>query len=632
MTIAVSARGRRQLMVDKYFKRKGLNTENMRRKLAINIPRSALININVTNITSQSSLRPAVGSVEFKVLSAEGYIIEAQTSGFIIQNKFTGLLDINTTGISPNYFEKNAPANYTVSFNPINFEQNMKIHIGVPWSITIPDKPICRGLLGTDQTDLTCTVVRGNNTLIFSDALVQMKLKPDTIKLFINNLTNPKENVVTKSFQLITKSYDGYKIDERTTDLAINFYCVFPCKTCNLTNPTQCTSCYWTTTEYKYLYKDQCRQNCPDNMYEILTSARQTCDFCKSPCATCRINATYCETCIPDYKLYVDEHTCYEIINYPFPILCTAFFFVVVVLCVDCFRKSTNFLQALLFFLSFLEVAVWCMMIFLYGIGKVEGHRSLSVVSFAVQDLLNLFFIPVHLKLMMPAASPEYKQVFEEYKCSSWTLQIIAYLFNFKMSLILISSFAARPRFSGTFSGDSWQKFNLFAILYIVLTYLPFMFDFYVYFTTYGLRQYASYVGIEAVVIMTIICLTMMLEILQQCQCVGILERDLGKRAGLSNELKKGKKKRRALRSGMGNDESDYGEYDSEHDYYFEDDADASPSEEEEVEEEEYYDEEEEEESETYESVDAKGNKVKRKREKTTKGRESIKDNKKELR
>lgn len=101
---------------------------------------------------------------------------------------------------------------------------------------------------------------------------------------------------------------------------------------------------------------------------------------------------------------------------------------------------------------------------------------------------------------------------------------------------------------------------------------------------------------------------------------MGILERDLGKRAGLSNELKKGKKKRRALRSGMGNDESDYGEYDSEHDYYFEDDEDASPSEEEELEEEEYYDEEEEEESETYESVDSQGNKVKRKRGKTTKG------------
>ena len=64
-------------MVDKYFKCKGLNTENIQRKLAINIPRSALININVMNITSQPSLRPVVGSVKFKVLSAEGYIIEA---------------------------------------------------------------------------------------------------------------------------------------------------------------------------------------------------------------------------------------------------------------------------------------------------------------------------------------------------------------------------------------------------------------------------------------------------------------------------------------------------------------------------------------------------------------------------
>lgn len=120
----------------------------------------------------------------------------------------------------------------------------------------------------------------------------------------------------------------------------------------------------------------------------------------------------------------------------------------------------------------------------------------------------------------------------------------------------------------------------MFAVLYIILVYLPFMADFYIYFNTYGLRQFATYVAIEAVVIMTIICLVLMLEILQQCQCAGILERDLGKRAGLSNDLKKGKKKRRAARSGMGNDESDYGDYDSEHDYYFEDDEDESSEEE----------------------------------------------------
>lgn len=52
-----------------------------------------------------------------------------------------------------------------------------------------------------------------------------------------------------------------------------------------------------------------------------------------------------------------------------------------------------------------------------------------------------------------------------------------------------------------------------------------------------------------------------MLEILSQCACSGISESDLGRRAGLSRDKKgKGKKKRRALRSGMGNDEEDYGE------------------------------------------------------------------------
>lgn len=91
--------------------------------------------------------------------------------------------------------------------------------------------------------------------------------------------------------------------------------------------------------------------------------------------------------------------------------------------------------------------------------------------------------------------------------------------------------------------------------------YLPFTADFYLYFTTYGLRKLTSFVAAEACVIRTIICLILMLEILSQCACAGINESDLGRRAGLAKDKKgKGKKKRRALRSGMGNDEEDYGE------------------------------------------------------------------------
>ena len=82
------------------------------------------------------------------------------------------------------------------------------------------------------------------------------------------------------------------------------------------------------------------------------------------------------------------------------------------------------------------------------------------------------------------------------------------------MSLMLVSSFCARPRFSGTFNDDSWKKFNMFSVLYIILVYLTFVSDFYIYFTTYGLRQLTSFVAIEATIIMTIISLILMLEIL----------------------------------------------------------------------------------------------------------------------
>ena len=107
---------------------------------------------------------------------------------------------------------------------------------------------------------------------------------------------------------------------------------------------------------------------------------------------------------------------------------------------------------------------------------------------------------------------------------------------------------------------------------------MPFTADFYLYFIDNGLRQLTSYVALEACVIMTIIAMILMLEILQQCSCAGIAESHQGKRFGLPTDKKmSNKKKRRALRSGMGNEEGDYDdEYDSEEDEYdLEDDVGA---------------------------------------------------------
>ena len=190
-------------------------------------------------------------------------------------------------------------------------------------------------------------------------------------------------------------------------------------------------------------------------MYEVEGEV-PGCDFCQWPCETCGATATECLTCPQGYLLYEVDNTCYEEINYVFPFLGTAVLMFLVVLITDCVKRSTNFLHSILFFFSFLEVGAWGYLIYLWAVGRVEGNRQLTMVSLGVQVLINLVFCAVHYKVMQPNAAPELKQVFKEYKRSSWCIQILAYLFNYKMSLMLISSFAARPRFSGRYNNDSW--------------------------------------------------------------------------------------------------------------------------------------------------------------------------------
>ena len=172
----------------------------------------------------------------------------------------------------------------------------------------------------------------------------------------------------------------------------------------------------------------------------------------------------------------------------------------------------------------------------------------------------------------------------------------MAYLFNFKISIMMVSNFGALPRFGANYTPDNWAKFNIFSGLYIVLVYLPFALDFYEYFTQFGLRSLTSFVAIEAVGIMTIICIILLLEIIQQCNCIGMGSMDIGKRAGLIKDMKRKAKKgkRRTQRSGMGNDESSWeDEYDSENDAYMDVvDEEVAGEEEAESEQEEYYDEE----------------------------------------
>jgi len=101
--------------------------------------------------------------------------------------------------------------------------------VGIPWNWN----STCVGVTGTDKLQLACEADWTNYTITLTDALASKDVMPDVIEFILENLTNPIDNIVTESFTILTKTWDGYEIDSVDTDLVLNFVCVFPCATCD---------------------------------------------------------------------------------------------------------------------------------------------------------------------------------------------------------------------------------------------------------------------------------------------------------------------------------------------------------------------------------------------------------------
>lgn len=251
----------------------------------------------------------------------------------------------------------------------------MRILITVPSTIYIPDNVTCIGIAGVDNKDLTCIIDRTANTLNITNGFTVTTLRPDSVKIMIQQLQNPLINIITSSFQIQTYTYDDYQIDQILSGLEINFYCVYPCKSCNTSRPTQCLSCYFASDSFRYILNEKCLNTCPDGMYKLELSylrpnlTAPTCDNCTSPCQTCGENATQCLTCIPGFLLYGLDSSCYEDITWYFPFLAAAGFFGLVVLITDCIKSSTNFLHSYIFFLAWIECGVIGFLVYLYLLG-----------------------------------------------------------------------------------------------------------------------------------------------------------------------------------------------------------------------------------------------------------------------
>ena len=58
------------------------------------------------------------------------------------------------------------------------------------------------------------------------------KANPGEMVILIERLKNPSENIITSSFNIRSETYDGYAMDEITSNITINFYCEYPCAEC----------------------------------------------------------------------------------------------------------------------------------------------------------------------------------------------------------------------------------------------------------------------------------------------------------------------------------------------------------------------------------------------------------------
>lgn len=169
--------------------------------------------------------------------------------------------------------------------------------------------------------------------------------------------------------------------------MTVNFFCEYPCASCDDVQKDKCHSCYSTAKEF--LWHDYaCFQECPLGFTNTTTN---NCTACTEPCATCSDTPETCTSCISGFTLYWDRPACRELVYWPFPFLCLGFVFFTIISISECTTKGeSRFKEALIALVSLPEVAAWaCFLVFLYS-------RTNLVGSFYLGSLAAVMYITIN--------------------------------------------------------------------------------------------------------------------------------------------------------------------------------------------------------------------------------------------
>mmetsp|Transcript_62324 Transcript_62324/g.86082 ORF Transcript_62324/g.86082 Transcript_62324/m.86082 type:complete len:284 (+) Transcript_62324:154-1005(+) len=283
----------------------------------------------------------------------------------------------------------------------------MKIKVTLPSEIDLPSKNIgCEGLLGTNSPELLCSVNLSKKTILVQNATVFSTANPGIVKIKFSNFRNPNKDIITGSFGIETTTVDGYKIDQLSSNMTVNFFCTFPCATCDLDQPDFCYSCYGGADE-RYFFGNKCISECPSNWYE---REDNFCGLCRWPCVECDGGPLYCTECADTYTVVPDTGTCREVIMWPFPFACAAVFSLLVVIISEALtRGESRFKEAAVALISLPEFFSWCVFaIFLtHRIGP-KGTSASAIFACFVYGVLNMTHMLLHRKQIIKESMNSY--------------------------------------------------------------------------------------------------------------------------------------------------------------------------------------------------------------------------------
>jgi hypothetical protein len=267
----------------------------------------------------------------------------------------------------------------------------------------------------------------------------------------MKSLVNPSENIVTDSFYIQTNTLQGYPLDWIKANVTVNFYCVYPCASCNQDDKSHCNTCY-AESPYEYWFGAKCLAECPAGFVNTTT---YNCTACIEPCATCIIDQNTCTSCIEGYWKRETGTTCYLKVFYPFPWLCMGFIMFICIAISECVTKAeSRFKEAFIALVCLPELGAWVTyIVFLfYTVGYKEVKQAnpltnmqtkvpagLALIALGTYMVINFIHALIHPRKMIPNSAASYKSMAQKQSCTTHYHACVSYLLSFKYSLILVS-------------------------------------------------------------------------------------------------------------------------------------------------------------------------------------------------